>query len=83
VFVVIHPRSVSLWRQLPAGTPRNVWRGLASTVDLQGDRVRVRVEGRPPVVAEVTPAAVAELRLDEGGEVFVTVKATEISAYPA
>ena len=36
-----------------------------------------------PVVAEVTPAAVDELRLDEGGDVWVAVKATEIGVFPA
>jgi molybdopterin-binding protein len=34
-------------------------------------------------VAEVTPAAVRDLRLDAGAEVWVAVKATEISVYPA
>jgi molybdopterin-binding protein len=29
-------------------------------------------------VAEVTPAAVAELHLDRGGEVWVSVKATHL-----
>ena len=83
VFVVIHPRSVSLWRSRPDGTPRNVWCGNSAGPDLEGDRVRVRVAGVPPIVAEVTPAAVAELRLHDGGEVWVTVKATDVSVYPA
>lgn len=83
VFAVIHPRQVSLWRERPHGTPRNVWRGRAAGVDLEGDRVRVRVAGEIPLVAEVTPAAMAELGLDEGGEVWVSVKATEISVYAA
>jgi molybdate transport system ATP-binding protein len=83
VFAVIHPRSVSLWREQPHGTPRNVWRGMAAGLELLGDRVRVRVEGEPPIVAEVTPSAVAALHLDEGGEVWVSVKATEIQTYPS
>jgi molybdate transport system ATP-binding protein len=83
VFAVIHPRTVSLWREQPDGTPRNVWSGVAAGLELLGDRVRVRVEGQPPIVAEVTPAAVTALRLDDGGEVWVSVKATEIQAYPA
>jgi len=83
VFAVIHPRTVALHRRRPEGTPRNVWAGRADGLDLLGDRVRVQVGGAIPIVAEVTPAAVAELRLDEGGEVWVAVKATEISVYPA
>ena len=83
VFAVIHPRAVALHRTRPEGSPRNVWRGRASALDLQGDRVRVGVEGEMPIVAEVTPAAVRELDLAEGREVWVSVKATEITVYPA
>jgi molybdate transport system ATP-binding protein len=83
VFAVIHPRAVALHRVRPEGSPRNVWRGRASTLDFQGDRVRVGVQGEMPIVAEVTPAAVRDLDLAEGGEVWVSVKATEISVYPA
>ncbi|MEK6225825.1 MAG: ABC transporter ATP-binding protein [Chloroflexota bacterium] len=83
VFAVIHPRAVALHRARPEGSPRNVWRGRASTLDFQGDRVRVGVQGEMPIIAEVTPAAVRELDLVEGGEVWVSVKATEITVYPA
>ncbi len=82
VFAVIHPRAVALHRLTPEGTPRNVWRGHVASVDIEGPRVRVRIAGAIPIVAEITPAAVAELRLDEGVEVWVCVKATEIAAYP-
>ena len=82
VFAVIHPRAVALHRRPPEGTPRNVWRGQIAGLDFEGARVRVRVTGSIPVVAEVTPAAVADLHLDQGGEVWVSVKATEIAVYP-
>jgi molybdate transport system ATP-binding protein len=83
VFAVIPPRSVSLWRSRPVGSPRNVWTGRATGLDLLGDRVRVRVDGQPSLVAEVTPAAIAELQLAEGTEVWVSLKATEVRVYPA
>jgi molybdate transport system ATP-binding protein len=83
VFAVIHPRAVSLHRSRPEGSPRNVWRGNAHGVELYGDRARVRVEAQVPVVAEVTPAALAEMRLAEGGEVWVSFKATDVAVYPA
>ena len=86
VFAVIPPSSVSLWRSRPDGSPRNVWLGRAACLDLLGDRVRVRVDAvaeRPSLVAEVTPAAVAELALAEGSPVWVSVKATEVRVYPA
>ncbi len=82
VFVVVHPRAVALHRGEPAGSPRNVWRGRVADVTLQGDRVRVHVAGTPEIIAEVTPGAVAELGLAGGEEVWVSVKATEVVAYP-
>ena len=83
VFATVHPRAVALHRGRPEGSPRNVWRGRASALDFQGDRVRVGIAGEMPIVAEVTPAAVRDLDLAEGSEVWVSVKATEISVYPA
>ena len=83
VFAAVHPRAVALHRRLPEGTPRNVLAGTAETVDVVGDRVRVRVTGQVPIVAEVTPAAVGELHLADGGPVWASVKATEVTVYPA
>jgi molybdate transport system ATP-binding protein len=83
VFAAVHPHSVALHRQPPEGTPRNVWAGTAETLEVIGDRVRVRVAGQVPIVAEVTPAAASELRLADGGPVWATVKATEVDVYPA
>jgi molybdate transport system ATP-binding protein len=83
VFVVIHPRAVALHRGKPEGSPRNVLRGAIVAADDEGTRVRVRVALPFPLVAEVTRAAAAELELDRGGEVWVTVKATEITTYSA
>ena len=82
VFAVVHPHAVSLWRQPPAGTPRNVWQGTVEALDLEGERVRVRVGGPLPIVAEVTPAAVADLGLADGGSIWASVKATEVIVYP-
>ncbi len=83
VFAVVHPRAVAIYRQRPEGTPRNVWHGTIDGVDMQGDRARVRVKSAVPLVAEVTPAAVRELALATGTDVWAAVKATEISTYPA
>lgn len=83
VFVVVHPRAVALYRRPPEGTPRNIWRGQIAGLDVEHTRVRVRIVGAIPVVAEVTAAAVAELHLDRGGDVWVSIKATEITAFPA
>ena len=82
VFAVVHPHAVSLYRVPPAGTPRNVWEGTVESLDLEGERVRVRVGGVLPIVAEVTPGAVADLRLADGGPIWASVKATEVTVYP-
>jgi molybdate transport system ATP-binding protein len=83
VFAVIHPRSISLHLSRPEGTPRNVWQGRAEDIDLQGERVRVRVNGPVSLVAEVTRGAVRELQLKQGTEVWMALKATEVSVFPA
>ena len=62
---------------------QHVARARAEGVELAGDRARVRVSGEISLVAEVTPAAVAELALAAGGEVWISVKATEVAVYPA
>jgi molybdate transport system ATP-binding protein len=83
VFALVHPRNVSLHRRRPEGTPRNVWPGAVEGLDVEGERVRVRVGGAIPIVAEVTPAAVAELGLADGGAVWASVKAAQVDVYPA
>ncbi|MGI8520122.1 MAG: ABC transporter ATP-binding protein [Actinomycetota bacterium] len=83
VYAALHPRAVALYRSRVEGSPRNVWRGRISRVESDGGRVRIRVEGSIPVVAEVTPVAVAERSLIEGEEIWVSIKATEVSVYPA
>jgi molybdate transport system ATP-binding protein len=82
VLVAIRPASVALHLARPGGSPRNVW--LARVAELEGfaERVRVRLTGEVPLVAEVTAAAVAELGLLPGTEVWASVKATDVIAYP-
>jgi molybdate transport system ATP-binding protein len=83
VLVTIPPRTVTLSRHRPEGTARNVWPGTVDHVESLGDRVRVRVRGPLAIVAEVTPAAVVDLSIAEGTDVWVAIKATEIDVAPA
>ena len=83
VYVAIAPHAVSVHRHEPEGSARNVWRGTIAGADLLGDRVRLHVRGDVALVAEVTAAAVADLGLHDGVEVWCTVKATELVTYPA
>jgi molybdate transport system ATP-binding protein len=82
VLIVIPPRAVVLSRAEPSSSARNTWPGMISSLERLGDRVRVRVDGAVPIVAEVTALAVADLELEIGAPVWVAVKATEIDAYP-
>jgi molybdate transport system ATP-binding protein len=83
VFAVIHPRAVALHLRRPEGSPRNAWPGRVSGVEMLGGRVRVRVDGDIPLVAEVTPAAISDMKVAEGGEVWVSFKSTDVGVYPA
>jgi molybdate transport system ATP-binding protein len=83
VFAVIHPRAVAIYRRRPEGSPRNVWPGRASSIELMGNRVRVRIDGEISLVAEVTPSALKDLDLVEGGEVWLSFKSTDVGVYPA
>jgi len=83
VFAVFPPRAVTLHRSRPEGSARNVWPGTVGGLEVTGDRVRVPVDGPVPLVAEVTPAAVAALALARGGPVWAAVKATEVERYRA
>jgi len=82
-FAVIQPHAVALYLDPPDGSPRNVWAATVADVDRQADRVRVRLSGQVPLVAEITPAALDALTLRPGDHVWASVKATEIATYPA
>ena len=79
VLVTVHPRAVSLFRERPDGSPRNVWRAPVVATEPLLDRVRVQLGGPLPIVAEVTHAAIEDLALRAGSGVWVAVKATETS----
>ncbi|MFF4161149.1 ABC transporter permease [Streptomyces sp. NPDC001678] len=82
---VIAPEAVSLHTTRPTATassPRNVWQGKVRELTAQGSRMRVLVDADLEIVAEITPAAAAELQLTEGTPVWVTAKATEVGFVP-
>ena len=81
-FAIVHPRAVVLHRNRPEGSARNAWPGRAVGLHVEGGRARVEVDASPPIVAEITLPAAADLRVAEGGPVWISVKATEIDVYP-
>ncbi len=84
--VAFRPAAVSLFLARPTGSPRNVWMGTVGGLEPHGDGVRVEVTGvwgDASLVAEITQAALAELGLRVGGEVWASVKASEVDVYPS
>jgi molybdate transport system ATP-binding protein len=83
MLVAVAPTAISLYTHEPdPGSARNRWPGRVAGLELLTDRVRVSVEGRPGALVDITPAALAELRLEPGTPVWLTAKATEVVAYP-
>jgi len=83
VLVAVRPSAIALHTEQPRhASPRNVWPGTVTGVELLTDRVRVQVSGSPPALVDVTPDAVAELDLAAGSPVWLSAKATEIDCYP-
>jgi molybdate transport system ATP-binding protein len=83
VHVAFPPSAVSLHATQPSGSPRNNWPVTVVGVEQHAHTVRVRLDGSPPVLADVTTAVVAELRLVPGTRLWASLKATEIHTYPA
>ena len=83
VFCAFAPHAVALHRSRPESSARNTWSGTVAGLERHASTVRVRVDGAPGVLADVTTAAVAELDLEPGTPVWVSVKATEVHSYPA
>jgi molybdate transport system ATP-binding protein len=83
VYMAFPPSAVTLSLSRPEGSARNAWLGIVSDLEQHGDLVRVTVDGPVPLLADVTPLAVADLSLEPGLAVWCSVKATEISVYPA
>ncbi|GIH62406.1 ABC transporter ATP-binding protein [Microbispora siamensis] len=82
-FVAFPPSAVALYRTRPDGSPRNLWQAVIDGIERHGDNVRVHLHGPIPLLADVTPAAAADLDLTPGRQVWAAVKATETHAYPA
>ncbi|GAA3464697.1 ABC transporter ATP-binding protein [Saccharothrix longispora] len=83
VLVAFAPAAVSLHPERPTGSPRNTWRVTVAGVEQHAHTTRVRLDGSPPVLADITTATVAELRLRPGDHLWAAVKATETRTYSA
>jgi molybdate transport system ATP-binding protein len=64
------------------GSARNTRAATVAGLTLLADRVRLDLDGQPSALVDVTPAAVAELSLRPGSQVWLTTKATDLEVYP-
>ncbi|MGE3285245.1 MAG: sulfate/molybdate ABC transporter ATP-binding protein [Pseudonocardia sp.] len=87
---VFPPSAVSVFRERPDGSPRNVVEVVLAALEPRGDTVRLRAAAPPGgpswvdgLAADVTPAAVADLAVEPGARVWFAVKATEVAVHPA
>jgi molybdate transport system ATP-binding protein len=82
VLVAVRPSAVVVSSEVPrASSARNTWPAEVVGLTLLADRVRLDLEGQPPALVDVTPAAVADLSLSPGSQVWLTVKATDLEVY--
>ena len=82
MLLALRPTAISLHTSKPDhSSPRNVWAGTIAGLELLIDRVRVQVDGSPPALVDITPAAVTELDLAAGARVWMSAKATDLDAY--
>jgi molybdate transport system ATP-binding protein len=84
VYLTVSPREITLSRRPPDGSAQNVFAG--NVMELvpeppSGERIRVVLNSRPALVAEVTREAVAALSLSEGAWVYAAFKATGVHRY--
>ncbi|WP_353951019.1 ABC transporter ATP-binding protein [Knoellia sp. S7-12] len=80
VAAVVAPSAVSVHLEAPHGSPRNSLDATVIDLEPHGHLVRVRTD---VLSADITPAAVADLRLARGDRVVLSVKATEIHLHRA
>ena len=85
---VFPPSAVSAYLQRPEGSPRNVLPVKLAAIEPRGDVIRLRATARTGgpgwmdgLAADVTPAAVADLAVEPGAELWFSVKSTETTIY--
>ena len=81
VFVAIAPSAITVHATEPEGSARNRWPLVVTGIEPLGERVRVLLAGDLSLVAEITTASLAAMKLQVGTPVWASVKATEVRSY--
>lgn len=79
VIGLLRPSDVTLHRERPEGSERNVFLGRVAGVSMDGERARVVLETTPPLVAEITIGSLRRMRIADGVEVWAAFKAVEVA----
>jgi molybdate transport system ATP-binding protein len=75
---VFSPSAVSVFRERPHGSPRNVLPVTVTGLEPRDELARVRADD---LSADVTSPAVAELDLAPGAAVYFSIKASAVTVY--
>jgi molybdate transport system ATP-binding protein len=85
---VFPPAAVAVYADPPSGSPRNVLPVRLAALEPVGDLVRLRATRRPGgpswvdgLAADVTAAAVADLAVEPGADLWFVVKAAEVGIH--
>jgi molybdate transport system ATP-binding protein len=85
---VFPPSAVAVYTDKPSGSPRNVLPVRLTALEPVGDLVRLRATARPGgpswvdgLAADVTAAAVADLAVEPGADLWFVVKAAEVGIH--
>ncbi|MBV9922066.1 MAG: ATP-binding cassette domain-containing protein [Pseudonocardia sp.] len=85
---VFPPSAVAVYADPPSGSPRNVLPVRLAALEPVGDLVRMRATARPDgpswvdgLAADVTAAAVADLAVEPGADLWFVVKAAEVGIH--
>ncbi|HTD48936.1 MAG TPA: ABC transporter ATP-binding protein [bacterium] len=84
IFVAVNPSEVTIHTSPLAGSAQNVFAGRIIELVPEppfGERIRVVLDSKPPLVAQITAHAMQSLGLREGMEVYASFKATAVNVY--
>jgi molybdate transport system ATP-binding protein len=81
VLVALRPSAVVVSTDKPHTSARNSWPATIVGLTLLTDRVRIELQGAPSALVDVTPAAVSDLDLRSGRDVWLSTKATDLEVY--
>jgi len=81
ILLAFFPSEVTISREPPATSARNVFRSQIREVVHMGDKVKLSLNGTLPMCAEISAQALSELAVGEGDTVYASLKATAIKTY--